>query len=45
MKNLNKSEGKQSNLGPDWQRFREANLEPNNNKPNKKRLIKTFNDK
>ena len=35
-KNLNKSEGKQSNLGPDWQRFREANLGPNINKPNKK---------
>ena len=35
-KNLNKSEEKQSNLGPEWQRFREANLGPNINKPSKK---------
>src|SRR6185437_15175001 len=40
MKNLNKSEGKQSNLGPEWQRFREANIGPNINKSNKKDSLK-----
>src|SRR6185437_7083933 len=40
VKNLNKSEGKQSNLGPEWQEFKEANLGPKTNKPNKKDSLK-----
>src|SRR6185437_8768988 len=39
-KNLNKSEGKQTNLGPEWQEFKEANLGPSVNRPNKKDSLK-----
>src|SRR6185312_13859268 len=40
VKNLNKSEGKQTNLGPEWQEFKEANLGSNINKINKKDSLK-----